>query len=313
MMTLHPASRCFGFLVVTLSLLMAACGSPSAETASSGASQEASAETQAAPDRDDMLPRTSPNAAVSQTVGVSEVRISYGRPSMRGRTIFGDLVSYGEVWRTGANEATTITFSDDVQIEGEALPAGTYGFFTIPGEDQWTVIFNNEPDQWGAFNYDESQDALRVNVTPAATSRPWEMMTFTVENVTDSSATAALSWANTKVPFSMAFDTPSIIRTRANEAAANAQDWQLPFQYAVYALQNDIFVEDALTWIDRSLELEETFNNLAVKAQLLAANEQYDEAATVGQQAIETGEAMDEAPRGLDQLETQVSDWQDQP
>ena len=312
MMSLHSASRCFGFLVVTLSLLVAACGTPSADTPSSNASQTASAETQSAPDRSDMLPRTSPNAAVSQTVGVSEVRISYGRPSMRGRTIFGDLVSYDDVWRTGANEATTITFSDDVQIEGQALSAGTYGLFTIPGEDEWTVIFNNEPDQWGAFNYDEGQDALRVDVAPTSTNRPWEMMTFTVENVSDTSATAALYWANTKVPFSMTFDTPSIIRTRANNAAANAQDWQLPFQYAAYALQNEIMTEDALTWIDRSIELEENFNNLAVKAQLLAANEQYGEAASVGQQAIQVGENMDEAPRGLEQLQNQVSDWRDQ-
>lgn len=309
-------ARRSGVFIILLSLLVAACSTPSAEPAASGsaataASQDSPQEMEV-PTRGDMLPRTSPNAAVSQTVGVSDVRVSYGRPFVRGRTIFGDLVPYGDVWRTGANEATTITFSDAVQIEGAPLAAGTYGLFTIPGEDQWTLIFNNEADQWGAFNYDESQDALRVAVTPAATSRSWEMMTFAVESVTDTAATAALYWADTKVPFDLTFDTPAIIQQRANRAAARAEDWRLPFQYAAYALQNDMMTADALSWVNQSIALDENFSNLAVKAQLLAAEEQYSEAATVGQRAIRVGEDMDETPRGLDQLRERVTTWDEQ-
>lgn len=143
--------------------------------------------------------RVSPNAAVSQTIGTTEVRLTYGRPQVKGRTIFGDLVSYGEVWRTGANEATTISFSSDVTVEGEPLSAGTYSLYTIPGQDSWTIIFNNVANQWGT-NYDESKDALRVEVTPESASQR-EMMTFFFEEVTNTSGTCVLHWADVQVPF----------------------------------------------------------------------------------------------------------------
>jgi hypothetical protein len=145
--------------------------------------------------------RASPNAAVSQTIGTTEVRITYGRPSVNDRTIFADdgLVPYGEVWRTGANEATTISFSSDVMIEGESLSAGTYSLYTIPGADSWTIIFNNTANQWGT-NYDESNDALRVEVSPESGGMR-EMMTFSFRGVTDTAGTCVLHWADTRVPF----------------------------------------------------------------------------------------------------------------
>ena len=149
--------------------------------------------------------RVSPNAAVSQTIGTTEVHISYGRPSVRGRDIFGGLVPYDSLWRTGANEATTITFSDDVQIEGKPLEAGTYGLFTIPRRDAWTFVFNNNPEQWGAFNYDTSTDALRVQAIPEEAA-PHEMMTFVFENVSATSGEAVLYWADVRVPFTITVD-----------------------------------------------------------------------------------------------------------
>jgi len=142
--------------------------------------------------------RVSPNAAVSQTIGTTEVRITYGRPQVNGRTIFGDLVPYGDVWRTGANEATTISFSSDVTVEGEPLSAGTYSLYTIPGKDTWTIIFNNVANQWGT-DYDKSKDALRVQVSPESAPER-EMMTFFFENVTDTSGTCVLHWADVRVP-----------------------------------------------------------------------------------------------------------------
>ena len=144
-------------------------------------------------------PRVSPNAAVSQTIGTTEVRITYGRPQVKGREIFGGLVSYDEVWRTGANEATTFSVSSDVTIEGEPLSAGTYSLYTIPGPEAWTIIFNNVADQWGT-NYDDSEDALRVEVTPKSASAR-EMMTFLFEEVTAEQGTCVLHWAETRVPF----------------------------------------------------------------------------------------------------------------
>jgi hypothetical protein len=129
------------------------------------------------------------------------VRITYGRPSVNDRVIFADdgLVPYGEVWRTGANEATTISFSSDVMIEGESLSAGTYSLYTIPGADTWTIIFNNTANQWGT-NYDESQDALRVEVSPMSGDTR-EMMMFSFVEVTDTKGTCVLHWADTRVPF----------------------------------------------------------------------------------------------------------------
>mgnify|MGYP006289517411 CR=1 FL=1 len=145
--------------------------------------------------------RTSPNAAVSQTIGTTEVRITYGRPSVNDRVIFAadGLVPYGEVWRTGANEATTFSVSDDVMIEGESLSAGTYSLYTIPGADSWTIIFNNTANQWGT-NYDESNDALRVEVSPESGDTR-EMMMFSFTDVSNTAGTCVLHWAETRVPF----------------------------------------------------------------------------------------------------------------
>lgn len=265
-----------------------------------------------AQERSDQFPRVSPNAAVSQTIGVTDVRITYGRPSVRGRTIFGDLVPYGEVWRAGANEATTIHFEHNVQVEGQALQAGTYGLFTIPGEDQWTIIFNRTENQWGAYNYNASNDALRVEVPAEQTSRSWEMMTFVFENVAASEGQAVLYWANTKVPFTIGVDTPSILRAAGNNAARTSANWQGPFQYAAYALQNEVMMEDALTWINQSIAMTETYQNLAVKARLLGAMGDYDDAVTFGQRAIAEGEAMAEPPNGLGQLRERIDSWRAQ-
>lgn len=145
-------------------------------------------------------PRVSPNSSVSQTIGVTEVTISYGRPGVKGRTVWGELVPYGQVWRTGANEATTISFSKDVIIESEPLPAGNYALFTIPKEEEWIIVFNKNAQQWGAFNYDAEQDALRVKVKPQAAS-PREWMSFSFEDLSPNGATAVLRWEKLAVPF----------------------------------------------------------------------------------------------------------------
>lgn len=153
--------------------------------------------------RNNQEARVSPNATVSQTIGTTTVNITYGRPSVKGRQVFGGLEPFGEVWRTGANEATTITFSDRVVIEGDTLGAGTYGLFTIPPKQgDWTVIFNNVPNQWGAFNYDSSKDALRVEV-PAEEAAHMEQLMFYFEEVTDTSAECVLHWSDVKVPFTI--------------------------------------------------------------------------------------------------------------
>ena len=144
-------------------------------------------------------PRTSPNASISQTIGVTKVTISYGRPGVKGRKIWGELVPYGEVWRTGANEATAISLTRNVTIEGQELPAGTYALFTIPNEDEWTIIFNKNPKQWGAFDYDPRLDALRVKVKPEPADHK-EWMSFSFMDLSANSAKLVLRWEKLAVP-----------------------------------------------------------------------------------------------------------------
>jgi pimeloyl-ACP methyl ester carboxylesterase len=146
------------------------------------------------------LPRSSPRASVMQAVGGGEVRIAYGRPAVKERKIWGELVPYGRVWRAGANEATTMTFSQDVQIEGHALPAGTYTFFVIPGEAEWTAIFNRVPRQWGAFNYNPAFDALRFTVKPVE-SPPAEYVTYSIEPDGKNGGVVSLAWEKKQIAF----------------------------------------------------------------------------------------------------------------
>ena len=144
--------------------------------------------------------RISPKASVTQTVGFTEITISYSRPGVKERNIWRGLVPYDKAWRAGANEATKITFSNDVIIEGKKLSAGSYGFFTIPGKDSWIIIFNKVADQWGAFEYNETEDALRVTVKPEKNNFT-EWLRYEITRTSDSTATISLEWENIKVPF----------------------------------------------------------------------------------------------------------------
>ncbi len=139
----------------------------------------------------------SPNAAVEQQIGLTTVSVTYGRPSVRERVIFGDLVPFDSVWRTGANESTAIVFSDDVLLEGEQVEAGTYSLYTIPGADEWTVILNHKLS-WGT-QYDEAEDLVRVQVQPESAYFMEQMMIY-FENITDNSGDMVIHWADTKVP-----------------------------------------------------------------------------------------------------------------
>jgi len=145
--------------------------------------------------------RISPKAEVMQVIGFTEVRIIYSRPGVKGREIWGGLVPYNQVWRAGANEATKFIFSTDVYIEGKLLKAGAYSFFAIPGKNEWTLIFNKVADQWGAFEYNEAQDALRIKVKPEKSITHQEWLTYTITKTSDYSAVVRLEWEKLKVPF----------------------------------------------------------------------------------------------------------------
>ncbi len=155
--------------------------------------------------------RVSPKASIEETIGLTDVTISYSRPGVKNRKIWGGLVPYDKVWRAGANEATKITFSTAVKINGKSLPAGSYGFFIIPSKKNWTIIFNKVADQWGAFTYNEAQDALRLSVAPQQTAYH-EWLTYTFENMTvtsngkPNSAIAYMKWEKIKLPFTIETD-----------------------------------------------------------------------------------------------------------
>lgn len=144
-------------------------------------------------------PRVSPKAGVSQTIGVTNIAVSYSRPGVKGRTIWGELVPFNKIWRAGADEATTISFSSEVSIEGQSVAAGKYSIFTIPNKDSWTIILNSVAEQWGAYNYDESKDVLRVEVKPFEGNFV-EWLKFSFDELTKESGTLILEWGNLKVP-----------------------------------------------------------------------------------------------------------------
>lgn len=147
--------------------------------------------------QDDKSKRPSPPAQASGKAGAANIKIEYSQPSVKGRKVWGELVPYGQVWRTGANEATTFEVDQDVKVQGQTLPAGKYALFTIPGEKEWTIVFNKTAQQWGAFKYDEAQDALRVKATPKKAPQAMEKLTFKV----DQKGKVSLFWENMEVDF----------------------------------------------------------------------------------------------------------------
>jgi hypothetical protein len=253
------------------------------------------------------FPRLSPNATVEQLVGVTEVEITYSRPGVKGRKIWGELVPYGEVWRTGANENTTISFSTPVKVAGTELPAGTYGVQTIPTEGDWTLIFSKDADQWGAFDYKPENDAMRAAVKPRPASEPVERMRFTFEDVTDTTAEVVLAWENLEVPFTIEVDTPKLVLEKANAALR----WQTPYQAANYCLQNDTCLDEAERWLTASLALGESFWNHRALALLRAKKDDKQAAIAHAEKALAAAKAAENAPPAnvVSELEASLATW----
>jgi hypothetical protein len=230
-------------------------------------------------------PRVSPNASLTQSVGLTDITIKYSRPGVKGRTIWGGLVPYDQVWRTGANEATTITFSDDVTVDGQKLAKGTYALFTVPSRNTWAVVFNKQGEQWGAFNYDQAQDAARINVTPQkAEFREW--MGFEINDITTDTAKVVLRWENVAVPFTV--NTDSTAKTLKNLKAAMQPTWQVPYSAASFAFENKGSATDQeiSDWLDKSLAISENTANLWLKARFLQRLGKTAEAKAAAEKAI---------------------------
>lgn len=250
------------------------------------------------------MPRPSPKASVTQTIGLTDVTITYSRPGVKNRVIWGELVPFDKVWRLGANEATVITFGDEVNIEGQKLPKGGYSLHAIPNPEQWTIIFNKVADQWGSYNYKQEEDALRVTVTPRQ-GEFVERMLFTIDDMTDESALVTLAWEKLRVSFKVEINTPGKFITMA-KSALNARSL---FFAAQYAYQNNIELEQAAKWLDASIALDENYQNLSFKANLLAKAGKSKEAVKLGEKALALGKAAQRVPADLADFEKQVLEW----
>ena len=238
------------------------------------------------------IPRQSQHAVITQRVGITDITISYHRPLVNKRVIWGKLVPYGEVWRAGANENTTIKFTDNVTINGKPLAKGVYGLHMIPTENEWTVIFSNIHTAWGSFTYKEADDALRVTVKPQPADFR-EALTYDFDDVKEDSAVATLRWEKLAVPFKVGVNVHDIVQASLhNQLQGLAQYmWEGWDDAATYLLTNKYDLDEALKYEETSILTEPRFDNLLTKSQILEAMGRKDEAETATKQALERATA----------------------
>ena len=249
-------------------------------------------------------PRPSPDATVTQIVGVTEVKIDYSSPGVKERKIWGELVPFGEIWRTGANEATTITFDDAVKINGTELLAGTYGIHTIPNESEWEFIFSKDTKIDGGSNFNKDNEVLRVKAKPEE-HHFMERMTFLFTDVTDKSVIVNLLWDELKVSFNIETNTNELFLSNAREQLS----WSPTFQAAQYCLNANINLEEALKWIEASCLINEVYWNTRVKAQIQNKLGMKNESIATMEKAIALGSKMEEAPFDYDNMKKMLEDW----
>ena len=268
------------------------------------------------------VPRASQMSTVMQKVGTTDLSITYSRPAVKGRTVYGDwpgeakgegtldnqntrpagapLVPWGHVWRSGANEATLLAVDDDVLINGQPLAAGKYSVHSIPGKDDWTFIFNKDEGQWGSFTYDPAKDALRVKAKPTWTTDSQELLTYFVDAPEGDTATVTLRWEKLSVPFTVKVKdvtASTMARLRQYVADGKPDEWQRPLNAAMFAKQSKLN-DDAAKWfdqankaIDAQIAAKPTFANYRAKSTILFNAGRNQEALAATDKAIELGKA----------------------
>lgn len=247
----------------------------------------------------------SPAASVSQTVGLTEIAVTYHRPGVKGREIWGSLVPYDKLWRAGANEATTVNFSDDVTIAGKQVKAGMYAFFVIPRQGEWTVILNSQAKQWGAYSYDSTKDVLRFSVKPE-TSANEERLSYSFTDLTGSSVKLVLRWEKILLPITIELNTDANFAKAIK--AALALPWQQYNNYAQYCLDSKTSWDKGMEAVDKSIAINENVSNLRMKAELLAQAGKVKDAIEIAEKAIAVGKA---ANPGFNpsEIEDLISGW----
>lgn len=256
-----------------------------------------------------VLPRVSQNATVTQTIGTTSFTLTYSRPGVKNREIWGALVPYDKPWRTGANDATTFTTTDDITVAGQKLAAGTYSFFTIPTTGDWTVIFSRQKDLWGAFDYDPKQDALRVTAKSTA-AEPVEWMRLGFENLGASSCDLVLRWEKLQVavPIQVDVNTKVLANCRAEIAAAKPDDWRTAQRAASWCFDAGVALEEGSAWLEKSLAVQKTYQNLSLRARWLAKDGKKKEAIATAKEAVAAGKASKDK---IDTAATEklLADW----
>ncbi len=239
------------------------------------------------------LPKPSPDATVEQRVGMTDVSITYSRPGVKDRAIWGDLVAYDEIWRAGANKATKVSFSTPVKVDGVELAAGDYSLFIIPSkEEAWTVIFNNNTELWGTGDYKQEEDALRIKVKASTTTYATERLEYHFTQVNMIDAVLSLDWAMIQLNLNMATEPKEMISAEIDRALNEAEEdkkWRVYRNAAHYAGLADM-VEQGLKWMEESLELhQDSWYSYWVYAELLADNGNYEKAIEQANVSIKKG------------------------
>lgn len=244
------------------------------------------------------FPDASQHATVTQRIGVTDVSVEYSRPDKRDREIFGGLVPYGKVWRTGANSPTKIKFSDAVKIGGQEVPAGEYAFYTIPNENEWTIVLSKNLKLWGAYGYTPDADVLRVAVKPIALADTVETFTIGFDNLKDDSATLALEWDKTRAPVELTVNTMEKVTSAIEAAMKNPGDLKAPFYYqaASFYFEHDKNLAQAAKWMDQALAKQEpaAYYMYYKKAQIEAKLGHKAEAKAAAEKSIELLKAQKE-------------------
>jgi tetratricopeptide (TPR) repeat protein len=233
------------------------------------------------------IPRQSQHAVVTERVGITDITINYHRPLVNKREIWGKLVPYGEVWRAGANENTTIRFTDNVTIDGKPLAKGVYGLHMIPGQNEWTVIFSNVHTAWGSFTYKEAEDALRITVKPQ-TADFREALTYDFDDLKGDATVATLRWEKLAVPFTVAVDVHETVKNSLhNQLQGLAQyTWEGWDDAANYLLGEKYDLDEALKYEETSIGTEPRFDNFLTKSQILDAMGRKDDAEAARKDAL---------------------------
>jgi hypothetical protein len=260
-------------------------------------------------------PRPSPNAKLTQTIGTTDLTVTYSRPAVKGRSIWGGLVPWNQPWRTGANEATQFICADEITVEGQKLPAGTYAMVTIPTADSWTVIFSKQNDMWGSNGYDAKNDALRVTVKPVAAAFT-ERMQFTFDDPANDAVTLNLRWEKLSVPVKITVDTNGKTLTAARGAvtAAKPDDWRTPYRAASWAHDAGVAPEETAQWAQSAAKVKENFQTTGLLAKLAAKGGDSKKASDLMKKSIALGKTDTTVVKEqIEASEKLLTEWSSKP